>query len=78
MPYKSLLNASVSLSLTLGAVLAVNPEAEAGTITYEEAARIAADYVELPATPSRAAGTISDAERPYYIFNDRHLSLIHI
>ena len=70
MQRKSLTDVSVPMALMLSAMLAVNINAEAGTRTYEDAARIAANYVELPAMSSRAAGITSDTDRPYYIFND--------
>ena len=72
MQRKSLTDVSVPMALMLSAMLAVNINAEAGTRTYEDAARIAANYVELPAMSSRAAGITSDTDRPYYIFNDRN------
>lgn len=48
MQRKSLTDVSVPMALMLSAMLAVNINAEAGTRTYEDAARIAANYVELP------------------------------
>lgn len=58
MQRKSLTDVSVPMALMLSAMLAVNINAEAGTRTYEYAARIAANYVELPAMrnmpPTRA------------------------